>query len=87
MEEVLDVFGVVEGGAGGGRLGRALLRPRFSRVYALEDAEPPEVWEGDLEFADGLGAGDVVFGVARRAWALRSARAVGTDEHSTYPSS
>ncbi len=44
MEEVLDVFGVVEGGAGRGGLGCALLRPWLARVDAFEDTESAEVW-------------------------------------------
>lgn len=37
VEQVLDVLGVVEGGAGCRRLGGALLAARLSRVDALED--------------------------------------------------
>ena len=38
MEEELDVLGIVEGGRGSRRFGGALLRARFARVDALEDA-------------------------------------------------
>ena len=64
MEQVLDVLCVVEGREGCGGLVDFLLRAGFARVDPLEDAEAAEVGEGDLELADGLGAGDVVFGLA-----------------------
>ena len=64
VKEKLDVLGVVKGGARGGGLGGALFGAGLARVDALEDAEAAEVGERDLQFADGLGAGEVVFGVA-----------------------
>ena len=67
MEQVLDVFGVVEGRRGRGGSGHALLGARLAGVDAFEDAQAAEVGERDLEFADGLRAGDVVFGCARGA--------------------
>ena len=63
----MDVFGVVEGGAGGGGRGGALPGTRFARVDALEDAQAAEVGQRDLELAHGLRAGEVVFRCARGA--------------------
>lgn len=73
MEQELDVLGVVEGGARGGGFGGTLLGSGLAGVDALEDTQAAEVGEGDLEFADGLRAGEVVFGVARGACSLRLA--------------
>jgi len=64
VEQVLDVLCVVEGGRCGGGLVHALLVARLARVDSLEDTESSEVWEGKLQFADGLRAGHVVFGIA-----------------------
>lgn len=60
MEEILDVFRVIEGRGGSGRFGNALFGTRLAGVYAFENAEAAKVGEGDLEFADGLGSGEVV---------------------------
>jgi len=68
VEQVLDVLCVVEGGGGGGGLVHALPVARLTWVDTLEDTQSSEIWEGKLEFADGLGAGNVVFGVAGGAW-------------------
>lgn len=68
MEEVLNVFGVVEGCRGRGCLGGFLLVPRFAGIDSLVNAETAEVWEGDLELADGLGSGDKILGLARGAY-------------------
>lgn len=70
MEEILDVFGVVEGCRRSGRFGNTLLGARFARVDALEDAEAAKVGERDLKFADSLRAGEVVLGGARGAYKI-----------------
>ena len=68
MEEVLDVFGVVEGCGRGGGFGDSFAVGGFAGVDTLEDAEAAEVGEGDLQAADGLGAGVVVLCCAGLAW-------------------
>lgn len=65
MEEVLDVFGVVEGCRVGGRLAGLFDVSGFSRVDALENAESSEIGQGDLQFANCLSPGDVVLCLAR----------------------
>ena len=68
VEKVVDVLGIVEGGLGCGALGDLFLVARFAGVDALEDTQPAEVGQRDLELLDGAGAGDVVFGCTGGAW-------------------
>lgn len=42
----------------------------FSRIDALEDAQSPEIRQGDLKFAHSLSSGDVVLRLARLALLL-----------------
>lgn len=67
MEEVLDVFRVVEGRRWCRSLGGLLLVPWLSRVDSLPYAELPKVGEADLQLAHSLRPGNEVFGLARDA--------------------
>lgn len=70
VEQVVDVFGVVEGGGSGRALGDDLLLARFAGVDALEDAQAAEVGERNLQLLHRAGARDVVFGGASVAFIM-----------------
>ena len=67
MKQILDVLGVVEGRRSSGSFGCFLLVARFAGVNALVDAQPSEIWKGNLKFADSLCTGDEILRLARRA--------------------
>lgn len=87
MEEILYVFGVVEGGRRGRGLGGFLLVAGLTRVYALVDAEAPKIRKRYLKFANGLGAGDEVLCLARGACCRLSAICLAVASHTIYLSS
>ena len=72
MEEVLNVFRVVEGRRGSCGLGCFLLVPWLSRVDSFPYAELSKVGEADLQFAHGLCPGDEIFRLTRDPFLLDS---------------
>lgn len=77
MQQVLDVFCVVEGCRGVGRLGGLFLAAWFARVDSFPDAEFAEVGERDLQFSHGLGSGDEVLGLTGGSFLLNSTHCCG----------
>jgi len=59
MQQKPNVLGVVKSSVCGGPLLGLFLVAGLAGVDTLEDAETPEVSEGDLEEPEGLVAGDV----------------------------
>ena len=72
MEEILNIFRVVECRGSIGGLRGLLLVSWFSRIDSLPYAEFSEIGEGYLQFPDGLSSGDEVLGLARYSFLLNS---------------
>jgi hypothetical protein len=54
MKQVLNIFGIIKGGRGAGRLRSLLLVARFAGIYSFPNAEFSEIRKTDLEFSYGL---------------------------------
>jgi len=76
MQQKPDVLSIVESSVGGSPLLGLFLVAGFAGVDALEDAETPEVSEGDLEELESLVAGNVGLCSTFFARFLRSAHRV-----------
>jgi hypothetical protein len=70
MEEELDIFRVVKGSGVTGGFGSLFDISWFAGIDTFEDAQSPEIWEGDLQFTDSLSSRDIVFCLASCSFLL-----------------